>query len=89
MKLYHCPGSRSLRIVWLLEELGLDYDLVSMPLGDKQMREPEYLKVHPGGRKIFLGSGRDCTELFQKYHAWVNCHFMIQKYQVGVIGYKK
>jgi len=25
----------------------------------------EYAKVHPGGRKIFLGKGKDCTELFQ------------------------
>jgi len=24
----------------------------------------EYAKVHPGGRKIFLGKGKDCTELF-------------------------
>ncbi|MEM1299160.1 MAG: glutathione S-transferase family protein [Pseudomonadota bacterium] len=57
MKLYHCPGSRSLRIVWLLEELELDYELVSMPLGDKSMREPEYLKIHPGGRVPALVDG--------------------------------
>ena len=57
MKLYHCPGSRSVRIVWLLEELGLEYDLVSMPLGDKAMREPEYLKIHPGGRVPALVDG--------------------------------
>ena len=25
----------------------------------------EYAKVHPGGRKIFLSKGKDCTELFQ------------------------
>ncbi|MFK7943035.1 MAG: glutathione S-transferase family protein [Paracoccaceae bacterium] len=57
MKLYHCPGSRSVRIVWLLEELGLDYELISMPLGDKAMREPEYLKIHPGGRVPALQDG--------------------------------
>ena len=27
MKLYHAPRSRSIRIVWLLEELGLPYEL--------------------------------------------------------------
>ena len=57
MKLYHCPGSRSIRIVWLLEELGLDYELVSMPLGDPKMRTPEYLKIHPGGRVPALEDG--------------------------------
>ena len=27
MKLWHCVGARSLRALWTLEELGLDYDL--------------------------------------------------------------
>lgn len=57
MKLYHCPGSRSIRIVWLLEELGLGYELESMPLGDKVMRTPEYLAIHPGGRVPALVDG--------------------------------
>ncbi len=57
MKLYHCPGSRSSRIVWTFEELGLEYELISMPLGDKRMREPEFLKVHPGGRVPALEDG--------------------------------
>ena len=45
----------------------------------------EYAKVHPGGRKIFLGRGKDCTELYNKYHPWVNGAFLIGKYQVGVL----
>ena len=24
----------------------------------------EYAKVHPGGKKIFLGKGKDCTQIF-------------------------
>jgi|TARA_B110000285_G_C15063494_1_gene583718 cytochrome b involved in lipid metabolism len=24
----------------------------------------EYAKVHPGGKKIFLGKGKDCTALY-------------------------
>jgi glutathione S-transferase len=31
MKLWHCVGARSLRALWTLEELGLDYDLEVMP----------------------------------------------------------
>jgi len=30
MKLYHCQGARSLRALWALEEMELDYELVSM-----------------------------------------------------------
>ena len=25
----------------------------------------QYAKVHPGGAKIFLGSGKDCTQLYK------------------------
>ena len=45
----------------------------------------QYAKVHPGGKKIFLGKGKDCTELYNKYHPWVNGAYLIGKYQVGVL----
>lgn len=45
----------------------------------------DYAKVHPGGKKIFLGKGKDCTDLFNKYHMWVNAPMLIGKYQVGVL----
>jgi glutathione S-transferase len=32
IKLYHAPLSRSVRVVWLLEELGLPYELRAAPL---------------------------------------------------------
>lgn len=32
-----------------------------------------YLDYHPGGADILLKTaGKDCTALFNKYHAWVN-----------------
>lgn len=50
MKLYYAQNTRAVRIAWLLEELGLDYEIEKFTLGDRAMREPEYLKVHPMGR---------------------------------------
>ena len=50
MKLHHAPNTRSVRIVWLLEELSIPYELELYKLGDSGMRTPEYLKVHPMGR---------------------------------------
>ena len=50
MKLYYAPSSRAERTAWLLNELSLDYELVSYKLGDKAMRSPEYLAVNPNGR---------------------------------------
>ena len=57
MKIYHAPNTRSVRIVWLLEEMGLPYELEKYKLGDPAMRSPEYAKVHPMGRVPALQDG--------------------------------
>ncbi len=57
MKIYHSPGSRSVRVIWLFEELDLPYELEQFNLGAPEMRSPEYLKVHPMGRVPALEDG--------------------------------
>jgi len=57
MKIYHAPNSRSVRVVWLFEELGLPYELEQFKLGDPSMRAPDYLKIHPMGRVPALEDG--------------------------------
>ena len=57
MKVYYAPNSRAVRAVWLLEELGLPYELETFKLGEKRMREPGYLKIHPLGRVPALEDG--------------------------------
>lgn len=57
MKIHHAPNSRSVRAVWLFEELGLPYELEVYKLGDPAMRSAEYLKKHPMGRVPSLEDG--------------------------------
>ncbi|MCC6716790.1 MAG: glutathione S-transferase family protein [Acetobacteraceae bacterium] len=57
MKIYHAPNTRSVRIVWLMEELGLPYELERFKLGDPGMRAPQYLKLNPMGRVPTLVDG--------------------------------
>jgi glutathione S-transferase len=52
MRLHHQPRSRSTRVLWLLEELGLPFDLTVMSREDKQT--PEYRALHPLGRAPVL-----------------------------------
>lgn len=57
MKLYFAPNSRAVRIAWLLGELGIDFDIERFQLGDRAMRDPEYLALHPMGRVPVLVDG--------------------------------
>ena len=46
----------------------------------------QYLDYHPGGVSILMkGAGKDCTALFNKYHAWVNIEGMLSKCFLGVL----
>ena len=50
IRLHHIPGSRSMRVLWLLEELDLPYELRLWSLTDGGMRSPEFLAMSPAGR---------------------------------------
>jgi glutathione S-transferase len=45
--IYHSPMTRSCRIIWLAEELGLDYELRTFELFSEEMTAPEFLAVNP------------------------------------------
>lgn len=50
IRLHHVPLARSFRVMWLLEELGLDYELRCYSIRDGSMRSPEFLALSPAGR---------------------------------------
>jgi len=64
LKLFHSPDSRSSRFIWLLEELGVEYELVYCTIkrrsgvGERDPRNP-----HPeGGVPVLLHDDRLITE---------------------------
>jgi len=44
---YHLPRSRSMRVLWLLEELGLPYNVESLDYVPGIFGGKEYTKIHP------------------------------------------
>jgi len=48
MKLYHCQGARSLRVLWALEEMRIDYELVNMQFPPRVFHK-DYKAVNPLG----------------------------------------
>ncbi|XP_065857659.1 cytochrome b5 domain-containing protein RLF [Euphorbia lathyris] len=45
-----------------------------------------YMRFHPGGVDMLMKAvAKDCTSLFNKYHAWVNEDFLLEKCLVGIL----
>jgi len=47
---WHGPNTRSTGTVWLLEEMGLAYDLRKVDVFGGETREPSYLSINPAGK---------------------------------------
>ena len=57
LKLHFAPNSRASRILWLLEELELPYELNRMDFHPKDLKSDEHRARHPLGRVPVLDDG--------------------------------
>ncbi len=57
IKIYGSIVSRATRNLWMLEELGLDYEHVSLDWAKQENRSPEYLAINPSGKVPALEDG--------------------------------
>ena len=76
IKLHHLQASRSIRILWLLEEIGQPYELISYQRDAKTHLAPQSLKsIHPLGKspvieldgKVIAESGAIVELLIKKF----------------------
>ena len=57
MKVYGTPPTRVLRALWLLEELGIDYETVPMDPASDESRAPAFRALNPTGKVPVLVDG--------------------------------
>ncbi|MCW5889713.1 MAG: glutathione S-transferase family protein [bacterium] len=75
MKLYHASQSRSVRPRWLLEELGVPYEVERLSLSAGDHKKPAYLKLNPNGQVPTLVDGD--LALFESAAI---CQYLTDKY---------
>lgn len=80
MKLYHCPDARSLRPLWALEEMRLDYELVNMTFPPRATY-PGYLDLNPLGTvPTFVDGDLVMTE------SSAICHYLVERHGPTDLG---
>jgi glutathione S-transferase len=73
--LYHCSNSRSMRTLWLLNELQLKFKLVTLPFSMEALRTPEYLSISPLGRVPCI-----VDENLRLYESGAICQYLCENY---------
>lgn len=74
MKLYHCANTRSMRPLWALEEMGLDYELIALQFPPRVFHK-DYKEVNPLGTIPAFVDG----DLVMTESAGI-CHYLGEKY---------
>ncbi|XXY52019.1 glutathione S-transferase family protein [Sorangium sp. So ce269] len=57
MKLYEFAPTRSIRVRWVLQELGVEFESITVNLGAGGNRSPEFLEINPAGKVPALVDG--------------------------------
>lgn len=78
--LWHCNYSRSLRALWALEEMGLDYDVIEMQFPPR-INQPGYKQLNILGTVPFFVDGDT-----QMTESTAICHFLVERYQQYQLG---
>ena len=72
--LYHCFSSRSVRVLWTMEELKLKYECISLPFPPRVFQK-DFKKKNPMGTvPFFVDENTEMTE------SSAICHYLAQKY---------
>ncbi|HEY5680785.1 MAG TPA: glutathione S-transferase family protein [Pseudomonadales bacterium] len=50
IRIYHVAGTRSVRVIWLCEELGLPYEKVAVDFSPAYRATPEWRRLNPVGK---------------------------------------
>lgn len=57
MKLYYNPQSRATVAKWMLDECGVDYEIVPIDLQLREQKSPKFLQINPSGKLPALVDG--------------------------------
>lgn len=80
LTLWHGKDTRSLRALWTLEEMGLDYHLEMVPFPPRLL-QPSYLEINPLGTLPYLIDGD--TRMTESTGI---CHYLVDKYGPTELG---
>ena len=78
LKIYHVPGTRSLRVIWLCEELGHPYEVVPIDFSPEYRNRAEWRALSPTGKVPAMSD-----EGFSMFESGAMVQYILQRYADG------
>ena len=78
IKIYHAPNTRSIRIIWLCEELALPYEIIKIDFSPAYRSSPEYRALNPVGKVPVMSDGD-----FTIFESGAMVEYLLERYGNG------
>jgi glutathione S-transferase len=79
--IHHSRNARSVRAIWLLEELGVQYVLAPVEFKPAAMKSAEYLALHPLGQIPAIEDGAICM-----FESGAIVEYLLERYGDGKLA---
>lgn len=78
IRVYHAPNTRSIRVIWLCEELGLPYEIEKIDFSPAYRHSPEYRRLNPVGKVPAIADGN-----FTMFESGAIVEYLLERYGKG------
>ncbi|MBL8382244.1 MAG: glutathione S-transferase family protein [Burkholderiales bacterium] len=78
IRIYHAPNTRSIRIIWLCEELGLPYTIEAIDFSPSFRHAPGYRRLNPVGKVPAIADGD-----FTMFESGAIVEYLLERYGQG------
>ena len=81
--IYHVPRTRSARVIWLCEELGLPYDVVPVDFSPEYRKSPEWRRLNPIGKVPAMTDVDGEGNTFTMIESGAMVHYILERHGEG------
>ena len=78
IRIHHAKGTRSMRLIWLCEELALPYELAPVDFTPAGRAKPEWRRISPTGKVPAIHDGE-----FSMFESGAIVEFLLERYGQG------
>jgi glutathione S-transferase len=83
IKIYHVPGTRSIRVIWLCEELAVPYELVPVDFSPEYRASLEWRQLNPVGKVPVMIDERPDQDVVTMFESGAMVEYVLDCYGAG------